>query len=351
MNIKNIIHVFLVLLICLQINFAQNNPPKQNPKNDALSYFDKYGRWYNDFTEHWFMFYDIPSNKIRESITHFEKIGEDIKQGNTRWAGTFGNGGTTFGNYVRWSKQSGFIWLNVNKCNGGPIRIVRGKVEVLKSSVKFVPEEFIVSSFQTRRYKSSKKPIEFLFVKWRKVKFLIKPTRIKDFTDFTAGLNRSTSGFNDGGFYFSEVNKDYVGSVNALPIAPKKYRRFIKSPFRAIADAIHSPYRRNKPTEKSEIEYDQEIQKNYDDMVVEIKINLGTSSGIKIGTVLESVGNDETSSNDLIVVTKIFRNHSIAEYVEDIPKPSCKKSDFVDCKKGIVASFKIGQKFSTTGIW
>lgn len=130
MKSRKIIFTLLILLSCCQFVFGQNGLATV----DAVKYFDENKRWYNNFTEHWFNFFDIPEEEIRNAIIHWEQIGEDLKNSANEGEGTYGNGGDTHGDFLRWSEKSGFVWLNVNKCNGGPMKITRGRVLVTQVS-------------------------------------------------------------------------------------------------------------------------------------------------------------------------------------------------------------------------
>lgn len=349
MRFQKFFFLILVLFFALQNSFGQS---VQNTEVDALKYFDENKRWYNEFTEHWFNFYDIPESEIRDSIAQFDKIGKDLRNPENEWEGTYGNGGDTHGSYLRWSEKNGFILLVINKCNGGPTQIKRGKVVVTSSLVRLIPEKIVTASFHHRSHskKTHNKPVEFLFVKWRGKKFLIFSDQIINFADYTAGLNPETSGLYDEGWYFSEVLKEENGSANELPIFPIGYENYVKKPFKGEIISVEKTFRRNKPIpSKEEGEYFLDFAKNYEDLVSEVKINLGKSSGIYPKVVMRFVSDEDSSDYDRIVITKVFGNYSIGEYVSDTPKKNCQKSDTEDCKPAERKSLKKGIKLSTTG--
>lgn len=345
MKYKKIISTLLILLSGCHFVFSQND----TTAIDAVKYFDEKKRWYNNFTEHWFQFFDIPEDEVRNAIIHWEQISEDLKNSVKQSEGTYGNGGDTHGDYLRWSEKSGFIWLNVNKCNGGPMKITRGRVSVTESSVRFIPEKVVAASFQHGNHKAHPEEKEFLFVKWRKADFLVKSGNITDFADFTAGLNHSTSCFYEGGgCYFLKVLQDYKGSVNELPVFPTGYEKYVKKPFRATIISIGKSYLRNKPKEVDE--NGKEIEQNYDELVTEVKIDIGKSSGIATDTLIRFLIENDDYTIDGIVVKKIFDKYSIGEYTKDVPKKSC-KSDSENCEAEEGKKLNIGQKLTTTGEW
>lgn len=340
--------VFLTLILLFSFSVfatAQDKEPV-----DGIKYFNETKRWYNEFTEHWFYFFDISEEEIRDSIAHWDRIGEDIRNSTNRAEGTFGNGGDTHGDYLRWSEKSGFIWLNVNKCNGGPMKITRGRVSLTQSSVKFIPEKVLGGTSSHGNHNNGSSQQEFLFVTWRKADFLIQEKYITDFANYAAGLNLASSDFYDEGRYFSKVLQDYSGSVNELPIFPVGYEKFVKSPLRTTILSIGKSYRRSKPKEL----YDDgtAIEQNYDDLVTEVKVNLGKSSGVSRETLLRFlVENEDDYSTDGVVIKKIYPNYSTGEYVIDIPKRNCKKSEYETCEFEPGRTLKVGLKLSTTGEW
>lgn len=346
MKLKKIASVILILLSGCQFVFSQ----KGASTDDAVKYFDENKRWYNDFTEHWFNFFDIPEEEVRNAIIHWEQIGEDLKISANESEGTYGNGGDTHGDYLRWSEKSGFVWLNVNKCNGGPMKITRGRVSITQSSVRFIPEKVVAASFQHGNHNSNPEENEFLFVKWRKADFLVQSKNIKNFADYTAGLNPSASGFYEGGaWYFSKVLQGYVGSANELPVFPAGYEKYVKKPFRATIISIGKSYRRTKPKEVDED--GKGIEQSYDDLVTEVKIDIGKSSGIAPGTLIRFLIENDNYTFDGIVVKKVFDKYSVGEYTTDIPKKNCQKNDYENCEAEEGKVLKVGQKLTTTGEW
>ncbi len=335
----------VILLSCLAIlAHGQVKSPV-----GGIPYFDETKRWHNEFTEHWFHFFDIPEEEIRAAIIHWEQIGDDLKNTTNAAEGTYGNGGETHGDYLRWSEKSGFILLNVNKCNGGPMRITRGKVVVSQSSVGLVPEKVVGSSGQHGNHGSGATLQEFLIVSWRKADFLIQKGSIADFASYTAGLSPKNSGFYDEGRYFSKVLQGYNGSANELPKFPIGYETYVKQPFKASIVSIGKSYRRPKATEVDE--GGKPVEENYDDLVTEVRINVGKSSGITAGVFMRFIAENDDYTVDGVVVKKIHNGYSIAEYTVDIPKKNCRKTDFESCESEPGRPMTIGQKLSTTGEW
>ena len=322
----------------------------QTPESvDALKYFDENKRWYNEFTEHWFYFHDIPEADIRESIVHWEKIGSDIKNSTSLVEGIYANGGDTHGDYLQWSEKSGFVWLKVNKCGGGPMKIIRGKVVVTPSWVKFVPEIEFGSASGHANHGSRVNSREFLVVKWREVTYLVDSDSITNFADYTAGLNPETSGLYDEGRYFSNMRQIDFGSANELPKFPPGYEQYVKRPFRTKVTSIAKAFRRAKPIENDEA--GRPYEETRDHLLTTVRVPLGDRSGIKPGVLLRFINEEDDYRIDGVRITKVLKTYSIGEYVTDIPKRNCKKSDIEDCEPEQRRRLFLGQRLSTTGIW
>lgn len=343
----------LIMLFAFQISFGQS---VQSVEVDAVKYFDENKRWFNEFTEHWFQFYDIPEEEIRNSIIQFEKISKDLKTTQSEWEGTYGNGGDTHGNYLHWSEKNGFILLVVNKCNGGPTKIARGRVIKTDTSIQLIPEKVITSTFEHGSHSSRAndyKEREFLLVKWQAKNYVIESDSITNFADYTAGLNPETSGIYDEGWYYSKVFQESKGTANELPIFPAGYEKYVKKPFKATITSIGKSFRRNKkPVSDESDEYLKDDVKNYEDSVTEVKLDLGKSSNISPNIFLRFISENENDySMRGITITKVFDKYAIGEYVTDVPKKTCQKSDFETCEAEERRPLKIGSKVSTTGEW
>lgn len=347
---KSFLTIF-ILLFALQNSFGQS---LQNSEVDGLKYFDENKRWYNEFTEHWFQFFDIPESEIRDSIAQFDKIGKDLRTPENAWEGTYGNGGDTHGSYIRWSEKNGFIWLIVNKCNGGPMQIIRGKVVVTSSLVRLIPEKIVKASFDHGSHNFSlNKPIDFVLVKWRGENYIVRPTDLRDFADYAAGLNPETSGLYDEGRYFIGLSQKTTGSANDLPIFPAGYETYVKKPLKMTIVSLSKNFRRSKPpvSEDSD-DYEKETVKNYDDLVTQFKLDIGKTPNLAPDTFIRFVReNEDDYSMDGIRIVKVFDDYSIGEYVTSVPKKTCRKSGYGDCMAEERRPLKVGMKLSTTGEW
>ena len=332
------------ILLLISATFAQQTKPV-----DAVRYWDENKRWYNEFTEHWFHFHDISENDVRDSIVFWEKIGRDLED-LAASGGMYGNGGDTHGDYLRWSEASGFIWLNVNKCAGGPMRITRGRVIVSPSIITFVPEAVLGSSAGHGHHGSHPSSRVFVPVRWRNIEYLIAESRIKNFADYAAGLDHSESGIYDGGMeYFVKWGGKEIGNENELPVFPTEYARYIKNPFKAKIVAIGKTFRRSKPAEFDENR--KAVDQDYDDLVTQVTVDLGKRSGLTKDVLLRFLIEDDDYSIEGIEIQKVGDSYAVGEYVRDIPKKTCVKTETEDCLPPSNRPLRVGQKLSTTGVW
>jgi len=343
----NCMRIFLAIVFCgaaLVTGFAQK---PGDASVDAVKYFDENKRWYNTFTEHWFYFHSIPEDEVRSAIEQWEQIGADLAKPVAN-EGTFLKWGETHGQVFRWSEKSGFIWLDVNKCSGGPMAIVRGKVIVEPGYVRLFPFHSTGTNHGHGKEKSVAN--EFLFVKWRNVEYLIGKSELINFADFTAGLNAETSGLYGEPWYFSKLSGQVKGSLNELPIFPRGYESYLKKPLKAKIVSIGKSYRRVKPLELDEV--GDALENQNDELVTTVRLDIGNSMGVSSGTVLRFLfEKDEHYGVEGIRVGTVFENYSYGEYVTDIPRRDCKKSEMELCEAAERRALKIGQRLSTTGVW
>jgi hypothetical protein len=340
MKLQKIILVLLFLLASVPICFGQVNEKK--PSVDAVKYFDENKRWYNEFTEHWFYFNNISENDIRDSIIHWEQIGKDLENTTNEWSGTFGNGGETHGDYLRWSEKSGFIWLRVNKCQGGPMQIIRGKVSFSLTGVQLIPESiFGEMGSHGKDHSKHNQKYEFLFVRWYDVPFLIEKRTISDFADYTAGLGEFNENYQFLGIlgspFFSKLGVEYNENADELPKFPKGYEKFIKKPVKAKIIAIGKSFRR---TDKD--------NEDWEELITEVKLDAGKNKGAISNLFLHFV-KEEEHWMEKIIIKRVGATSSWAQIIRSVRKKNCVVSEYNDCENFKYTPIKIGLELSTTG--
>lgn len=318
-------------------------------KVDAAKYFDENRRWYNEYTEHWFNFFDIPEEEVRNSIIHWEKIGADLEKAKEQWAGTFFSGGETHGDYFRWSEKSGFVWLKVNKCAGGPMQIIRGRVIVNSNQIQLLPEHKSGTEHHGHgEYKKNQEQIDLLFVKWRGVPFLVPQDAISDFADFTAGLGRYNESYSYmlgdislfGNPYLQKFGIGENENNNELPIFPAGYEKFVKKPIKGQIISIGKSFRQPDPNEFN--------AENWENLVIPVRINVGKAHGV-VPNLRFIFVNAKSSHSEELIVKKVEENSSLVEIIRSVRKKSCIVAEDNTCENFDYAKIKVGLKISTTG--
>src|SRR5215203_4724566 len=151
---------------------------------DPLAFFDEHKRWYNGPGEPWFYFFDIAKADVRRSIEKWVEINRSLESAGRGDGGHFWSGGFTHGTVVRWSKDKGYIWLDVDLCQGGPMRIVHGRVEKTPVGLTLIPElKLGVGHSDHASHASHAERIEFVSVDWRGAKYLVRKNNVADFAD------------------------------------------------------------------------------------------------------------------------------------------------------------------------
>lgn len=334
--------LFLFLVFNL-FNVAVLAQEQTVAKIDAIKYFDENKRWYNEFTEHWFYFSDISEEEIRNSIVQWEKIGEDIASVENKWAGTYSSGGSTHGDYFRWSEKSGFIWLNVHKCQGGPMKITRGSVIVTPSGIQLIPEQISGKGHSNHKtHQHNYAPVELIFVKWKDASYLVAKTAVSDFTDYTAGLGEYNNQlhFFDYEPFLVRLDSKSKKDIGELPIFPAGYEKFVKKPIKGQIVSIGKSFRRKDPIEYNDM--------NWEDLIILVQINVGKNQGVTRNLQFYFVDNEQHMV-ETISVKKVELNSSLLEINRSVRKKNCVISEHNDCENHEYAPIKVGMKLSTTG--
>lgn len=336
MQLRAIIPILFAFFLFFQITAAQDI--NKTEISDVVKFFDENKRWYNGFTETWFYFADISEEEIRDAIIHWEKIGGDLKSSTNVWAGTYGDGGETHGDYFRWSEENGFVWLKVNKCQGGPMQIIRGKVVPSKYQIRLIPEKTFGKTHAHKNHVTHNHQTEFLFVKWGNVPFLVTKNSIKDFADYTAGLGEFNGYFHFLGIpFFSKLGMGFDEREIEMPIFPPGFERFVKKPIKAEIISIGKSFRRI-----------DESNDDWEDLVIPIRLNVGKLSGAYPEMQLFYVNNEQTPI-EKITVKKVGEKFADAEITRSVRKRDCKISEYNDCENPEYLKLKVGIKVSTTG--
>jgi hypothetical protein len=297
---------------------------------DPLAFFDKEKRWYRGNSESWFNFFDIPESDVRKSLEHWERIRHDLENLGSTKSGSFGRGGATHGTIVLWSERSGFVWLEVDHCMGGPMRIVRGRAEVAPTGVILYPEIRLGSSGGHEGHgghgRHSKNPdrIELISITWMRSTYLVSRDQIPAFSDYAAGLGEYNSSypFEDESPFLSsrEDGSDSEPITFQPPVFPAGYERYMKRPVRGSIISIGKAVRHvNNDSDTS------------DDLVTPFKVRVESADNLKVGLFLHAV-QEEPGFGESFEVRSFKGNVATVHNVRSIPKKKCVISAAEDCK-------------------
>jgi hypothetical protein len=336
----------IALIIACLIIGAVPSFPQTPEKPDPLKIFDEHKRWYTGpDSEAWFNFFGIPEDEVRKSIEYWEAVGKDLADlDGSLTKGRYYSGGHTHSSFLRWSKGKGFIWLHVDHCQGGPMRILRGRVEMEPEGVVLIPEITLgISSGHDGHgnYSSQPKQFRMLAIKWMGSLYLVQKENLADFADFSAGLGDYNGNYRfDLGEPFLVMGTDAeTGSRKyTAPVYPRGYERFHRPPFRGSIIAIAKGRR--------QVDAESDI---HDRLVTTIKIKLENAAGPASPIRLLPVG-QELGFVEEFELKSIKGNVATVEHSRLIARRNCVVSSSEDCKDPDHLKLRIGIVLSSNGL-
>lgn len=317
---------------------------------------DSYGRWENGVSEAWwFDPAEFAAESISEVQTRWQNIGvENDGSKDNGWQGDYSSGGETHGTYMRWSRQGGYVLMNIDKCAARVMGFSYGTAEASDALVEF-KTVFKQSSSHTHGHAHSPPPVKirFLPVTWRGVRYLIGENEIADFGDYAAGLgnyNRGLGEFmiSDAHDFFYKIkvqaqkdqaNEDQPNEKDkSLPVVPPGYERFVKKPIEAKLTSVGTGYRK--------IARENEW---WDDFVIPVTISAGQASGVKRKMSLRLVGLEGFGGiEEIVEIKQVGLRASRGVIVRPIRKNPCVKfSDEDDCAEPEYLPLKVGLQLTT----
>lgn len=307
---------------------------------------DLYSRWENGVGEAWW--FDpaaFSAESIGEVQTRWQNIGaENDGSKDSGWQGDYSSGGDTHGTYLRWSRQGGYVLMNIDKCATRVMSFSYGTADAAGALVEFktVSRQ---SSSQSHGHSHAPAPVEirFLPVTWRGVRYLIGENEIADFCDYAAGLgkfNRGLGGFMiiDATDFFYKIKDQVVEEDKGLPVVPPGYERFIKKPIEAKLTSVGTGYRRIDP----ENEW-------WDNFVIPVTISVGQASGVKRKMSLRLIGLEGFGGmGEIVELKQVGLRSAAGVIVRTIRKNPCVKfSDTDDCEEPEYLPLKVGLQLTT----
>ena len=270
----------------------------------ATAQIDRWGYWENGVSEPWwFSAEEFTQADADAAIARWNHIGEQLKnERSDEWSGHYFRGDSTHGTFLRWSK-SGFVMVDVDKCQAKVIRLRYGKVES-------TPVRFVFASEYTNQPNSQHTPewkrasLVFVPVKWGGAFMLIAEDEMAHFGDFVAGLGKYN--YTDYDYFFRSEFLSKGGDADTKgseePQVPPAYQRFLKQPITASITSVKSR------TVKKEYSYENPdgTGGSYLDPVslTTVTIDAGSDHGLKRGMFLQ-VSNREGDSVRLLKVEKL----------------------------------------------
>lgn len=307
----------------------------------AQAQYDHYGRWENGVSEPWFM--ESESYSKEDAATaraRWAAIEADIKGGTGgEWSGDYFLGGSTHGSYLRWSQQSGFVLLHVDKCAAHVMDFSYGKVAVTDRFITLLPERMPKKS--SSHGDSHKMSTRYLRVIWRSAHYLVDETEVASFGDYVAGLGRYNEGLGTLFFeeldFFRKLNDGDEGSVDELPRVPQGYEGFLKRAVDARITGVGSG------TAKPDADNPW-----WDELIIPVTISAGRAQGVKPQMRLRIMGLER---DEMVEIRSVGQRSSKGVVIRSIRKRPCVKfSETDDCGEVDYDTLRIGLEVTTNPV-
>ena len=287
---------------------------------ESVAQVDQWGAWENGITESWWLSSKtFTTQEAAEAIARWKLIGATEEHDD--WAGDYFSGGETHGTYVRWSRN-GFVIANVDKCQALVMGLTYGRVNVTPTLIQFIPEFKKASKSHAHGQTLTHEPatVSFVPVKWLDQLFLVPQDRIKDFSDYVAGLGDFNAllgswGLEQAYFYSRYAGKNVV-SVGT-PLLPREYEHFLKRPITGTVTAIEGrSVRRNYSYEITSKILSSAVEHNLASLTF-VRVNVGSIHGARKGLFLRV---SEPNLGETVRLIAVGRTSSKGVLVRDVEK-------------------------------
>lgn len=284
-----------------------------------LEGLDQDGRWANGVSEAWWFADSLPDEDIRKLIAQWEKIAkENLTSKGNEWAGDYFTGSDTHGEYLRWSPESGFVIINVDKCSAQVEGFSYGKVSSSSPLNQFIPDKVLSSGHGHGQVQPSPATINFVPVRFRNARLLIPETEMPEFGDYLAGLGRfngpNSIYYVDVTPFFVQLGKESGGKKEVGAAVPPGYEKFLKKPIEAsiimVTDRrIEAGYSYESPLSGGVTTYEDRVS------VTSINVNVGDADGVKPGMILKLVETGEE-----VIMTRVSTTNSTGIIIRFLDK-------------------------------
>ena len=303
MKILRILFIILFLSISFFPTFAQE--------------IDFEGNWFREIgrEDDYYTRFDF-RNYTKEDVIGAKKRFLLIKQNSFRneWEGVYENGTESGASEFHWNSAGGFVNFDVYHTLRN---LDFGSAFDEADSIMFVSEKSKVikrnSIFSTRLVK----------VKLADRHFLVPENRLLDFTERAVGISTELSDF---GYYLYKLD-EIENEVSGLPVLPKKYRNFLRSPIiTKIVEVGERKIHQNK--------FDDGTL-NYEEIFRFVTLGAGKNKNVKVGMnfFVEDLG-------EWVEITKVIRNTSVGRL----------RRDFGENGEEICRELELGQGIGTACI-
>ena len=263
------------------------------------------GRWANGLSEPWWFSEEIMTAAKLAAQERWKSIGEETaSRGKDEWSGDYFTGSETHGSYLRWSREKGFVLLDVNKCAATVDRLNYGGATASSSLVEFSPELKDEAKSTHVHGRKSRTPTKLIPVRWGRARFLIPEDEISDFGDYVAGLGKYNEGTGWDAYsmpFFIRMDDRSADEAESFPVVPPAYERYLKRPIEAVIISVGKRQLRKNYT------YETDINSTWHDRAVVrvVTISAGAAQGVKRHMAFKVKGSE---AGDKVMITGVGRD-------------------------------------------
>jgi hypothetical protein len=239
---------------------------------------------------------------------------ENADSTDNEWAGDYaiGDVGDVSMVILRWTPNSGFVFLSVYNCWPTIIGLNYGGVEFSPNVLRLFPEVSTPKRIHHghRQHSRSRLSKTYLPVKWGDCHYLIPEDRLSIFYDYVAGMGVYRPGnygfLRDEGFLLKR--DDHAKRVFGMPIVPPGYEHLVKKPITGTVSSVGRTYlRRVRDAENPW----------WNQLITEVTLSIGKAEGVTPGMTFRILDLEE---DEIVEVRRVSRHSSQAIIVRSVRK-------------------------------
>ncbi|HEV7680616.1 MAG TPA: hypothetical protein VGO68_00720 [Pyrinomonadaceae bacterium] len=267
---------WLLLFVSLSCGVMLRESQAQSP-----AAFDDYGRWLNGISEPWFFRSEAYSEtEASLAMGRWQNIGTQNAAGRDEWAGDY-RAGDLHAAFLRWSPENGFVLLWVFTCEANVTDLQYGSVSVSPGAIRLDAER--PQSGQTHagdqhnHGRHSFKSLALVPIKWGADRYLVPERQVRPFAEYLAGVGAFSDNSEawDSLDYYARSSGEPVDLFTTAPVFPPGYEKFMRRP---VAGKVVSVGR--------SIVRVQRHDKWWNDLIIPVTIDAGSSEGVRPGMTL-----------------------------------------------------------------